>query len=211
MNHAYRLVWNHAIEAFVPAPETARARGKSSGRGAVLVMLTTAAVLGAGMAHAGPTGGEVSTGSGNIAQSDSITTITQASQNLAINWASFSVASGERVSFVQPAIEIDDVEMHAPKLPKAALASSPDGYDACRAEARRMRAAGAKRIVAPSAALAPGEGAGFHVGAAGQFAIDWAVQPNSSASCAGVRPARTSLPRWLSSGMKHPVIQLECA
>ncbi len=65
------------------------------------------------------------------------------------------------------AIEIDDVEMHAPKLSKAALASGPDGYEACRAEARRLRATGTKRIVAPSAALAPGEGAGFHVGTAG--------------------------------------------
>ena len=102
MNHAYRLVWSHTTETFVPAPEMARARGKSGGHGTVLVTLTTAAVLGAGMAHAGPTGGAVSTGSGTIAQSGSTTTITQGSQNLAINWASFNVASGERVNFVQP-------------------------------------------------------------------------------------------------------------
>src|SRR4051812_22148083 len=102
MNHAYRLVWNCATQTFVPAPETARARGKSSGRGTVLVTLTMAAVLGACVAHAGPTGGQVSAGNGHIAQSDSITTITQASQNLSINWASFNVAGNERVNFVQP-------------------------------------------------------------------------------------------------------------
>jgi len=60
-------------------------------------------------------------------------------------------------------IQIDDVEMHEPDLPSSALGSSPDGYDRCRSEARRLRAAGATRIVAPSAALKPGEGAGFHV------------------------------------------------
>lgn len=67
------------------------------------------------------------------------------------------------------AIEIGDVEMLEPKLSKGALGSSPDGYDVCRAEARRLRAKGTKRIVAPSAALAPGEAAGFHVGSAGML------------------------------------------
>lgn len=65
-------------------------------------------------------------------------------------------------------VEIDDEEeMHEPKLSRAALGSSPDGYEVCRAEARRLRAAGAKRIVTLSAALAPGEGAGFHVSTTG--------------------------------------------
>ena len=61
------------------------------------------------------------------------------------------------------AIQIDDVEVHEPRLSPAALTSTPNGYEVCRKEARRLRAAGAKRIVVSSAALAPGEGAGFHV------------------------------------------------
>lgn len=65
------------------------------------------------------------------------------------------------------AIEIHDVQVHEPNLPAAALTSTPDGYDVCRAEARRLRAAGAQRLIAPSAALAMGKGAGFHVGSAG--------------------------------------------
>ena len=35
MNHVYRLVWNHFARAYVPAPEIARAQGKSSTRSAV--------------------------------------------------------------------------------------------------------------------------------------------------------------------------------
>ena len=44
-------------------------------------------------------------------------------------------------------------------------------------EARRLRAKGAKRIVAPSVALAPGEAAGFHIGTAG-------VLPGAEGWCA---------------------------
>ena len=65
------------------------------------------------------------------------------------------------------AIQIADIEIREPNLPQAALTSPPDGYEVCRTEARRMRAAGANRMVAPSAALLPGEAAGFHVGTAG--------------------------------------------
>lgn len=100
MNHAYRLVWSDAAARFVPAPETAKGRGKSPSRGAALVALC-AALLASG-AWAGPSGGSVSAGSGSISQSGATTTITQGSQNLAINWASFGVAAGERVNFVQP-------------------------------------------------------------------------------------------------------------
>jgi filamentous hemagglutinin family protein len=100
MNHAYRLVWSDAAARFVPAPETAKGRGKSSGRGAAVVALCVA-LLASG-AWAGPSGGSVSAGSGSISQSGATTTITQASQNLSINWASFGIAAGERVNFVQP-------------------------------------------------------------------------------------------------------------
>ena len=64
-------------------------------------------------------------------------------------------------------VHIGDVEMHEPKLTLAAVTSTPDGYEACRAEARRLRAAGAMRLVTASAALAPGEAAGFRVGKVG--------------------------------------------
>lgn len=65
------------------------------------------------------------------------------------------------------AIHIADIEMHEPKLSRAALTSRSDGYETCRQEARRLRAAGAERIQTISAALKPGEGAGYRVGTAG--------------------------------------------
>jgi hypothetical protein len=65
------------------------------------------------------------------------------------------------------AVRIADIEMHEPKLPLDAMTSLPDGYEICRDEARRLRAAGAVRLVAVSAALKPGQAAGFHVGATG--------------------------------------------
>ncbi|MGJ7526695.1 YDG domain-containing protein [Variovorax sp. GB1P17] len=100
MNHAYRLVWNHAAHRCVPAPETAKGRGKSAGRGAVVVALC-AAVSGAG-AWAAPGGGSISAGSGSITQNGGTTTIVQGSQNLSINWARFGIAAGESVNFIQP-------------------------------------------------------------------------------------------------------------
>ena len=102
MNHSYRLTWNESTQRYVPAPETAKGRGKASGRGAVVAAVGALAMLLGSASLAGPTGGAVSAGSGAIAQSGSSTTITQSSQNLAINWATFNVASGERVAFVQP-------------------------------------------------------------------------------------------------------------
>jgi hypothetical protein len=61
------------------------------------------------------------------------------------------------------AVDLDEVEMQTPKLSEAALSSGADGYEVCRAEARRLRAAGVRRMVAPTAALTAGESAGFHV------------------------------------------------
>lgn len=66
--------------------------------------LLVAAMLfsGAGGAYALPVGGAVSVGSATIGSSVGTTTITQTSQNAAINWQSFSIGTGESVNFVQP-------------------------------------------------------------------------------------------------------------
>ncbi|QNN46499.1 filamentous hemagglutinin N-terminal domain-containing protein [Thermomonas brevis] len=49
-----------------------------------------------------PTGGTVSAGSGSIAQSGAAMTITQTTQNLAINWQSFDIGQSASVTFLQP-------------------------------------------------------------------------------------------------------------
>lgn len=91
------------------------------------------------------------------------------------------------------AIRVGDVEMHEPKLPLAALISAPDEYEVCRAEARRLRAAGAVRLVTVSAALQAGEAAGFHVGTAGliraaprdgKVVVHFGVLPDAEGWCA---------------------------
>jgi filamentous hemagglutinin family protein len=106
MNRIYRLVWNRSLKAWVAASEHARGRGKGAGRGLAGAALSVAAALagamGAGAAHATPQGGQVVGGSGSIAQSGAVTTITQASQNLSVNWQSFNVGAQQTVDFVQP-------------------------------------------------------------------------------------------------------------
>jgi filamentous hemagglutinin family protein len=54
------------------------------------------------MAWAGPTGGQITSGAGQITQSSSATTIQQSSQTLSLNWQSFDVGSQETVNFLQP-------------------------------------------------------------------------------------------------------------
>ncbi len=59
--------------------------------------------LHAGVAFAGPEGGVVAGGEGNISTPNATTTnINQASQNLIVNWESFNVNSNEAVNFIQP-------------------------------------------------------------------------------------------------------------
>ncbi len=53
-------------------------------------------------AHALPVGGAVAAGSATIASSANSMTINQSTQNVAINWQSFSIGQGQGVQFVQP-------------------------------------------------------------------------------------------------------------
>ena len=52
--------------------------------------------------HAGPTGGNVVGGSGNISQSGLNTTINQSTGSMAINWDSYNLGANERVQYIQP-------------------------------------------------------------------------------------------------------------
>jgi filamentous hemagglutinin family protein len=104
MNRIYRLVWNQILNIWVAVSEHANGRGKSiAGRKLVAAALAlTASGLLAPLARAEPTGGQISAGTGSIAQAGTQTTITQSSQNLAINWQDFSIAANEAVRFNQP-------------------------------------------------------------------------------------------------------------
>jgi hypothetical protein len=60
------------------------------------------------------------------------------------------------------AVVIEDPSLAIPALPLPVLRGDRATYPSCRTEARALRAAGATGLRAPSAALKPGEGAGWH-------------------------------------------------
>src|SRR5450830_571752 len=62
-------------------------------------------LLAASTAAAAPVGGTISAGSGSISANGAVTTITQGSDKLAMNWSSFNVGAGETVNFVQPSAQ----------------------------------------------------------------------------------------------------------
>lgn len=115
MNHIYRTVLNRALGVWQAVAETASGRGLGHSAGSarrggglrLFALLPLAA--GTALAWGGtvaatqlPTGGAVSAGSGSIGQSGAAMTITQQSQNLAINWQSFDIGQGASVTFNQP-------------------------------------------------------------------------------------------------------------
>ncbi|MEW5942906.1 MAG: filamentous hemagglutinin N-terminal domain-containing protein [Pseudomonadota bacterium] len=76
-------------------------------------------------AVAGPTGEQITSGSGTITRPDAVTTqINQASQRLDINWQTFSTAKTESVNFIQPtsmAVAINRVIGGKPSFLEGAL------------------------------------------------------------------------------------------
>lgn len=110
MNRIYRLCWNLATSQWVAASELARGSRPAvpgtphltRGPRATSIALAVALALGAGMAHAGQTGGQVAAGVGAIHQDGATTTINQTSQRLSLNWQSFDIGANETVNFVQP-------------------------------------------------------------------------------------------------------------
>ena len=54
------------------------------------------------IALAGPEGGTVAAGTATIGQAGGVTSVTQLTDKVVVNWSGFSTASGESVRFVQP-------------------------------------------------------------------------------------------------------------
>ncbi len=112
MNSIYRSVWNRTTSTFVATSENARSHAsgspsRASTSSSELRFGLRAVALGLMLAfgaHAWalPAGGAVSAGSASIANAPGTTTVSQTTQNAAINWQSFSIGQGEAVSFVQP-------------------------------------------------------------------------------------------------------------
>lgn len=99
MNRSYALIWNHALGAWAVAHEHARKRGKGAGA----VLATSLVLASSAFAADLPTGGQVVAGSGSISQPNGQQmVIDQASNKLAIDWQSFDIGSGNKVTFNQP-------------------------------------------------------------------------------------------------------------
>ena len=112
MNCNFRSLWNESTGTFVAVSEIASSAGKktssgmrSPGTGVHFCLQTLAACvllsLGATV-YALPTGGAVVAGAASISSGALSTTINQSTQNAAINWQSFNIATGEAVRVLQP-------------------------------------------------------------------------------------------------------------
>uniref|UniRef100_UPI003A968C58 two-partner secretion domain-containing protein n=1 Tax=Pseudomonas sp. TaxID=306 RepID=UPI003A968C58 len=99
MNRSYALIWNHALGTWAVAHEHARKRGKGAGA----VVAASLVLAGSAFAADLPTGGQVVSGNGSISQPNGQQmVIDQASNKLAIDWQSFDIGSGNKVTFNQP-------------------------------------------------------------------------------------------------------------
>ena len=99
MNRTYALVWNPSLGAWSVADEHARRRGKGAGAVLAAILLLPALASAADL----PSGGQVTAGQGQIAlPADKQMVINQASDKLAIDWQSFDIGAGNKVTFNQP-------------------------------------------------------------------------------------------------------------
>ncbi len=101
------------------------------------------------------------------------------------------------------AVELpDDEPAAAPALADEILTGGRDTYPACRAEAKRLSAAGATRLDAPSAALLPGGARGFRTHAGLQ------PGPARDGRTIVLFGARPSLVGWRAAHEGRPAAEL---
>jgi filamentous hemagglutinin family protein len=104
MNKAYRLIWNKAKERWIVAAETIKGNGGIPPTTvAAAAVISAILALGATVAHALPSGGQVAAGAATISTpSASQMNINQSSAQAIINWNSFGIGKGEAVNIAQP-------------------------------------------------------------------------------------------------------------
>lgn len=110
MNSIYRSIRNDKTGTFVAASEIVASAGKQSSivttakgeRFALKALAISVMMVFGTNAYALPVGGVVTEGAAGISSIAGSTTITQSSQNVAINWQSFNIGATEAVQFVQP-------------------------------------------------------------------------------------------------------------
>ena len=100
LNRRFRLVWGTVHPAFIAVADFALAHGKQIGSFVGVAAVT----LASGGSGAGdlPTGANIVSGTGSIAQSGKTMTVTQSTNSMATDWQSFNIGVGNTVNFVQP-------------------------------------------------------------------------------------------------------------
>lgn len=103
-NHIYPLIWSQ-VQILGWCTEIICEQGKPASLKktfAAMLVLVGAFGIAIPQALSAPTGGVVTGGNGAIAQSGTVTTITQNGNKLAIDWNTFSTAANESIIFLQP-------------------------------------------------------------------------------------------------------------
>jgi filamentous hemagglutinin family protein len=77
-------------------------RSTGNSRFALKIIAASMMLIFGAQVYALPIGGTITEGSASISNTTGGTTITQSTQNVAINWQSFDIGSGETVRFIQP-------------------------------------------------------------------------------------------------------------
>ncbi|WP_430506977.1 GLUG motif-containing protein [Burkholderia sp. BCCCDS15] len=106
MNKTYALVWNVRQGAWQVAGERVRRRGKSTTRAGVVAVLAWLAGSAATPVHALPAGEKIVSGKADILRYDNgqQMSINQHDNKLVLDWQTFNVDKGERVTFNQPSV-----------------------------------------------------------------------------------------------------------
>ncbi len=112
MNRAFRLVWNEALNTWIPVAEIARGRRKRNRRTAAVTLLAMLGLTAMDASAAPPApaelphNGHVVTGVATIDSSTSadgaVMNINQSTQRAIIDWDTFNVGSAAQVNFNQP-------------------------------------------------------------------------------------------------------------
>ncbi|CAG9298032.1 two-partner secretion domain-containing protein [Celerinatantimonas diazotrophica] len=102
MNHIYRSIWNAARQVWQVTSELGSRQVKSATKSVLKLAAGMLILVSTHVLAELPTGGQVVAGQGSIAQADSSMTIHQSSQNMVVNWNSFSIGKQNKVQFVQP-------------------------------------------------------------------------------------------------------------
>jgi large exoprotein involved in heme utilization and adhesion len=105
MNTIFSRIWNAHKGCWVACSEKAKACRKTGGiNRSQLQLLTSISIISIPSAFALPTGGNITSGAGNIQIFDNgkQISVNQNSDKIIINWDKFGIKSDEKVRFNQP-------------------------------------------------------------------------------------------------------------